>query len=330
MANVSQGQALASNPLCLSTIVIAKVMLTHTEPAKPLSLVWVNTGTRFAENPEPDPDDTFKPKSSLRKRKAQPLVAETPDSEAGPSVPAKKQKKAAITKVSEWTDIPRWESSRSPLMEMPVEIWDKIFGSDSGLVMQDYLALSGTCRQIRAAFTPQIWKGLHDLHYFSRPIGPVIRHIFSTASPVGGSPMASLSDASCNTYKDRVVTIVDDTKLPATDARKTYKVTEKELMRLPYTVKPNPHRRSGSPMKLFNTARVRALAYRLHGGPLGHAAHLKKLAEKDAKAKATRKQNGTTLRKQGAAVAGPITFPHMMVSGLWSTDSESDSSPGGH
>lgn len=46
-------------------------------------------------------------------------------------------------------------------------------------------------------------------------------------------------------------------------------------------------------MKLFRSARVRALALRVHGGPYGHAAHLKKLAEKDAKSKATRRMNGT-------------------------------------
>jgi len=46
-------------------------------------------------------------------------------------------------------------------------------------------------------------------------------------------------------------------------------------------------------MKLFRSARVRALALRVHGGPYGHAAHLRKLAEKDAKSKATRRKNGT-------------------------------------
>jgi hypothetical protein len=47
--------------------------------------------------------------------------------------------------------------------------------------------------------------------------------------------------------------------------------------------------RSKSPMKLFFLARVRISAQRVHGGPHGHAAHLRKLAEKDTKAKETRK-----------------------------------------
>lgn len=52
------------------------------------------------------------------------------------------------------------------------------------------------------------------------------------------------------------------------------------------------------PMKLFRSASVYALAMRVHGGPLGHAAHLKKLADKGAKAKATREKNGTVPAKK--------------------------------
>lgn len=48
--------------------------------------------------------------------------------EAGPSTQAaktrKKQKKNEG--VPPWSDIPHWTSNRSPLMDMPLEIWDKV------------------------------------------------------------------------------------------------------------------------------------------------------------------------------------------------------------
>lgn len=47
-------------------------------------------------------------------------------------------------------------------------------------------------------------------------------------------------------------------------------------------------------MKLFRRAQVYALAMRLHGGPLGHEAHLKRIADQDAKSKATRRTRTST------------------------------------
>lgn len=47
-------------------------------------------------------------------------------------------------------------------------------------------------------------------------------------------------------------------------------------------------------MKLFRVAQVRALALRVHGGLLGHKAHLQKLANTTAKARETREKNGTS------------------------------------
>jgi hypothetical protein len=65
-------------------------------------------------------------------------------------------------------------------------------------------------------------------------------------------------------------------------------------------------------MKLFCSARVRALALRVHGGPFGHAAHLKKLAEKDAKAKETRRRNGTAQVRKPRPVI-PVGFPMVVI-----------------
>jgi hypothetical protein len=50
-------------------------------------------------------------------------------------------------------------------------------------------------------------------------------------------------------------------------------------------------------MRLFQKAQVYALAMRMHGGPLGHKAHLKKLEAKSAKAKATREKNKNNLNQ---------------------------------
>jgi hypothetical protein len=68
-------------------------------------------------------------KSSKRSR----TVVQTDDSTEGvegadplnPHPPAKRQKKPWV--LPPWADIPRWTSDRSPLMEMPIEIWDKVY-----------------------------------------------------------------------------------------------------------------------------------------------------------------------------------------------------------
>jgi len=85
-------------------------------------------------------------------------------------------------------------------------------------------------------------------------------------------------------------------------------------MTLPFELKRNPHGRNAAPMKLFNIARVRALALRVHGGPHGHAAHLRKLAEKDTKAKETRRKNGTVqVRQPRPVAASSLGFPMMVI-----------------
>jgi hypothetical protein len=50
-------------------------------------------------------------------------------------------------------------------------------------------------------------------------------------------------------------------------------------------------------MRLFRKAQVYALAMRMHSGPLGHKAHLKKLEARGVKAKATREKNRKKLNK---------------------------------
>jgi len=52
---------------------------------------------------------------------------------------------------------------------------------------------------------------------------------------------------------------------------------------------------------------------RVHGRPLGHAAHLRKLAEKDAKAKATRRKNGTVQVRKSLLIVDSYQFGVYMV-----------------
>lgn len=59
----------------------------------------------------------------------------------------------------------------------------------------------------------------------------------------------------------------------------------------------------------YTHAALRRLAYRVHGGPLGHQDRLDKLAKTAAKAKAKRQRNIALMRGSvtDAAVAGLVT-----------------------
>ncbi|KAF8326384.1 uncharacterized protein EI90DRAFT_3018681 [Cantharellus anzutake] len=60
-----------------------------------------------------------------------------------------------------WRDIPVWKHDRSPFMELPLEILDTITDPQNGLILSDYLALSGVNRGIRRLFTAVVWERLY-------------------------------------------------------------------------------------------------------------------------------------------------------------------------
>ncbi|KIM87073.1 hypothetical protein PILCRDRAFT_86176 [Piloderma croceum F 1598] len=236
------------------------------------------------------------PQTSARRSRSAAQIDESPD--AGPSdllqteSAKKKQKTFALRP---WLDIPQWTSDKPPLMEMPLEIWDKIIwlwpelanGSDrptqkvSGWNSPRLCNQFGTFEAIMLSITSFLLPA-------SRPIHPLTRvHIRSQE-------------------KRLLVTSTCFYRLETDDKQMTLPF---QLRRNPH----NPHGRNAAPMKLFNSARVRALALGLHGGPLGHEAHLNKLAEKDAKAKETRKKNGTVQIRKSPWIRGfplgPIVFP---------------------
>ncbi|EPQ58123.1 hypothetical protein GLOTRDRAFT_136899 [Gloeophyllum trabeum ATCC 11539] len=252
-----------------------------------------------------------------------PSTAAIPSSAATADSPVKKKRRAATgtsakkdekvtVAIPPWSDIPEWKTDKCPLLEMPVEILDRIFSPESGLRLQDHLALSGTCRAIRKAYTEQVWKALasYSTHYGERAI---VNRIFSTAWLARNEPQPATDEApgqesssrdqqspkkgkskAVMTHKDLVVQMVNYSQpLSTTEAKAKYKLTDKELLTLPFGTKRNPYRRNGPPIRSFKDARVYALAMRVHGGPFGHEAHLKKLAERSAKTKATKTKNGT-------------------------------------
>ncbi|BGP52217.1 hypothetical protein JCM10450v2_008188 [Rhodotorula kratochvilovae] len=93
---------------------------------------------------------------------------------------------------------------------------------------------------------------------------------------------------------ERAILLVQTSKITKTDAKKHYKLTDKDLKYLKAVVKRNPHApRSGAPTNLFVESAVESLALRLHGGVEGHKALLAKRAASAAKAAATRAANGT-------------------------------------
>jgi hypothetical protein len=59
----------------------------------------------------------------------------------GPHIVGKKRKVSGLIlhcqNLQDWTDIPNWKTSRSPLMEMPLEILDKVQGIYFDLFLTD-------------------------------------------------------------------------------------------------------------------------------------------------------------------------------------------------
>jgi len=101
-------------------------------------------------------------------------------------------------------------------------------------------------------------------------------------------------------YHGRVIESVNTPRLTKTLAMEKFKVTAKDLEPLKFEERRNPRSRS-HPIKLYRCAQLRALALRIHGGPLGHTAHIRKVTEKAEKSNATRVKNGTASKKKNPA-----------------------------
>ncbi|KAI9633128.1 uncharacterized protein MKK02DRAFT_39104 [Dioszegia hungarica] len=94
---------------------------------------------------------------------------------------------------------------------------------------------------------------------------------------------------------------LNDTWITLTDAKKNYKVTKPELVTLKHGLAPYNNRYPNRLTQLFRVPAVRALAYRSHGGYLGHIDHM---LEKAQKAKQTAANKKAKLSAE-TAVAAP-------------------------
>ncbi|WVQ93962.1 hypothetical protein IAU59_001040 [Kwoniella sp. CBS 9459] len=81
------------------------------------------------------------------------------------------------------------------------------------------------------------------------------------------------------------------------DAMRIYKVSEAELLCLRHSLVPNPMNGKG-----YLRSAVEALAWRSHGGPIGHRWHLEWVADKMAKISETRKANIEKAKQDGTFV----------------------------
>ncbi|WVF66342.1 hypothetical protein IAT40_001082 [Kwoniella sp. CBS 6097] len=82
-----------------------------------------------------------------------------------------------------------------------------------------------------------------------------------------------------------------------TEAMKEFKVTEGELLCLKHSLVANPMNGKG-----FLRSAVEALAWRSHGGPIGHKWYLEWLADKTSKISETRKANIEKAKQEGTYV----------------------------
>lgn len=71
-------------------------------------------------------------------------------------------------------------------------------------------------------------------------------------------------------WEQAIFMVNSETRVTATEAKSTYKLSEKELSPLPHIERNNPHRGSTTMMRLFVEASVEARSLKLHGGVWGH------------------------------------------------------------
>ena len=67
-------------------------------------------------------------------------------------------KRRRIFVLPSWSDIPRWPSDKSPLMEMPLEIWDKVcFSTDMWPPIVQFIPC-------RFSALKAVWRSVHASH----------------------------------------------------------------------------------------------------------------------------------------------------------------------
>ncbi|KAG8880381.1 DNA repair protein rad50 [Tulasnella sp. 332] len=194
----------------------------------------------------------------------------------------------------EWIDIPVWTDSRSPLQDLPVEILDKsVWGSWFALKSP---AITNLRNNIISSASPD--------HANTEQMAFTQANLHLSCLPPNFEPLS---------VKDEVVNLVNGRTIVLAEAKKVWKVDDAQMANLPYVAEPNPHHHLGASMKKYKLSAVRALAFKAHGGPLGHAAYLEKLAVRAAKTRA-REDNGRSPTKR------PATLDALAIRGIRSFD----------
>ncbi|KAF8326383.1 uncharacterized protein EI90DRAFT_1947422 [Cantharellus anzutake] len=207
-----------------------------------------------------------------------------------------------------WRDIPVWTHSRSPFMELPVEILDKITDPGNGLSLSDYLAISGVCREIRGLFTADVWEKLHRLYMgvrmptlliFENHLNHIRRTNITFLNTIWSSGWLAIRNGEIPTfncgdtsYKSEVLRMLDFwgptcQQIDLLSAVDRYGLTPLEgKILLCDPRKRLIHDSAGDwdgwairlpPNYTLPEAKVRRLAYMAHGGPRGHAEHMRKI-----------------------------------------------------
>ncbi|GMK58188.1 hypothetical protein CspeluHIS016_0502200 [Cutaneotrichosporon spelunceum] len=89
-------------------------------------------------------------------------------------------------------------------------------------------------------------------------------------------------------YRDKAAASLYEKRLNKTTANDLYKLTDAELATLKHVLAANPLNKA-TPRRLFLETAVEALAYRVHGGPVGHAMYHAKMTERIKKGRETRR-----------------------------------------
>ncbi len=109
-------------------------------------------------------------------------------------------------------------------------------------------------------------------------------------------------------------------RITATDAKRTYCLTEEDLEGLVYEPRRNPHYRSGPPMRLYEVREVVVAAYEKHGGQAGLAAvqaasrdrREARVARQEAREEAARQARRQALARAGVPTTHPIAIEFIL------------------
>ncbi|WWD05946.1 hypothetical protein V865_004031 [Kwoniella europaea PYCC6329] len=115
-------------------------------------------------------------------------------------------------------------------------------------------------------------------------------------------------------YRKKAVQAAHSKHIGKSEAMREFKITDAELLCLKHMLVPNSMNKK-SPQQIFWYSAVEALAYRSHGGPIGHRLHVQRWHTMNEKNLSTRRNN-----KQKAMEAGTFTLrqrKHRLLPSEW-------------